>query len=90
MKQIWLEMASEAVNQTDPEDTTTDEDSAANDLTLKKLQEGLKLSWKSRVIFLKNADPSAERRRKFKRELQNCVSPNKENLQRPSKNQQTK
>nr|XP_012147629.1 PREDICTED: tigger transposable element-derived protein 1-like [Megachile rotundata] len=72
-----MEMASEAVNQIDSEDTSTDEDCAVNNLTLKKLQEGLSLAENLESFFF-NADPSAERSRKFKRELQNCLAPYRE------------
>nr|XP_031850389.1 tigger transposable element-derived protein 1-like [Nomia melanderi] len=68
------EMASEVVNQIDSENNNTDEDYEVNNLTLKKLQEGLSLAKNLESFFL-NADPHAERSQKFKRELQNCLSP---------------
>ncbi|KAI4478474.1 hypothetical protein M0804_011797 [Polistes exclamans] len=67
-----MEMASEAVNQINSEDTSTDEDSAVNNLILKKLKEGLSIAENLESFFL-NADPSTERSQKFKRELQNCL-----------------
>ncbi|XP_017891414.1 tigger transposable element-derived protein 1-like [Ceratina calcarata] len=72
-----MEMASEAVNQIDSEDTSTDEDCAVNNLTLKKLKEGLSLAENLESFFL-NADPSTERSRKFKMELRNCLAPYRE------------
>nr|XP_033328818.1 tigger transposable element-derived protein 1-like [Megalopta genalis] len=72
-----IEMAPEAVNQIDSEDTSTDEDCAVNNLTLKKLQEGLSLAENLETFFL-DADSSTEKSRKFKRELQNCLAPYRE------------
>ncbi|XP_066255898.1 tigger transposable element-derived protein 1-like [Euwallacea similis] len=69
-----MRMASEDVNQINSEDTSTDEDCEVNNLTLKKLQDGLSLAENLESFFL-NADPSAERKQKFKRELQNCLAP---------------
>ena len=65
-----MEIASEAVNQIDSEEYSTDEDCEVNNSTLKKLQEILSLAENLESFFL-NADPSPERSRKFKRELQN-------------------
>ena len=69
-----MEIASEAVNQIDSEVNSIDEDCEVDNLTVKKLQESPKLSWKSWIIFLE-CRLSAERGRKFKRKLQNCLSP---------------
>ncbi|XP_015186585.1 PREDICTED: uncharacterized protein LOC107071792 [Polistes dominula] len=69
-----MKMASEDVNQIDPEDSSTDEDCSVNNLTLTKLQEGLNLAKNLESFFL-NADTSSERSRNFKRELQNCLAP---------------
>ena len=70
-----MEMAYKAVNQC--EDNSTDEDCEVNNLRLKKLQEDLSSAKNLKSFFL-NADPYAERSRKFKRELQNCLSPYRE------------
>ena len=70
-----VEMASEP--QINEIDSSSDEYNEVNILTLKKLQEGLDLAKKLELLFL-DADPCAERSRKFKRELQNCLSPYQE------------
>lgn len=72
-----MEMASLDANQIDFEDASSDEDCAVKNLTLKKLQEGLCLAENLESFFL-NEDPSTERSRKFKRELQNCLAPYRE------------
>lgn len=80
-----VEMASEP--QINEIDSSSDEYNEVNILTLKKLQEGLDLAKKLELLFL-DADPCAERSRKFKRELQNCLSPYQEiynNLERTRK-----
>lgn len=72
-----MEMASLDANQIDFEDASSDEDCAVKNLTLKKLEEGLCLAQNLESFFL-NTDPSTERSRKFKRELQNCLAPYRE------------
>ncbi|XP_017796951.1 PREDICTED: tigger transposable element-derived protein 1-like [Habropoda laboriosa] len=52
-----MEMASEVGNQIDSEDNSTAEDCEVNNLTLKKLKEGLSLAENLESVFL-NADPS--------------------------------
>lgn len=59
-----MEMSTEAVNQIDFEDNSTDEDSEVNNLTLKKGQ-SLNLA-ENLESFLFNADPSTEKIRKLK------------------------
>ena len=51
-------------------DSTDEVCEEVNNLTLKKLQEGVSLADNFESFFL-----NAERSRKFKRELQNCLSP---------------
>jgi hypothetical protein len=67
-----VEMAShDEVNQIE---SISDDDSGVNNFTIKNIQEVLSLAEKLGSLVL-NVDPSAERSRKFKRELQNCLSP---------------
>ena len=72
-----LEMASEVVQQVDFEEKSSDEDWEINNLTLKKLREGLSLAKNIELFFL-NADPSDEGSLKIKGQLQNYLFPYQE------------
>ncbi|XP_017474553.1 PREDICTED: uncharacterized protein LOC108365105 [Rhagoletis zephyria] len=72
-----IQIISESPNKQNSDSSDTEDDSETHELTVKDLQKGMSLAKNLESFFL-NADPSAERRLKFKRELENCMLPYKQ------------